>query len=86
MSFLKKNTLWKKSKKWFKDQLVRALKDKINRDNRKIIGSKEDKVTTELKNKFNRDIRKIKTRENRNIESEEYYAKPVGVSNFWNNN
>lgn len=81
MSYGKKNN----KKKQFEIKLVTILKDRINKEIKRVIESKEDQAVIGIKAKRDRDIRTIKTK-NRDLESEELYYKPVSINKVWNNN
>ena len=72
-------------KKQFENKLVTILKDRINKEIKRVIESKEDQAVIGIKAKRDRDIRTIKTK-NRDLESEELYYKPVSINKVWNNN
>lgn len=73
-------------KKQFENKLVRILKDRINKEITRVIESKEDQMVIGIKARRDRDIRTIKTKINRDLESEELYYKPVSINKVWNNN
>lgn len=72
-------------KKQFENKLVTILKDRINKEIKRVIESKEDQAVIGIKAKRDRDIRTIKTK-NRDLESEELYYKSVSINKVWNNN